>query len=156
MAEVGAPRTHEQKFNFIIEIGGVESAAFQDCSELSAEVAKIEQWEGGALIPDKQPGRVTWSDLTLSRGAVSNDTDLLSWFEEVVRSAAGTGNVSPQFKRDLDIVVKDRDGAELKRWRCTNAWPMKFVAGDWDNTSDENTIEQVVLTYDYAERIQST
>ncbi len=27
--------------------------------------------------------------------------------------------------------------------------PVKFVAGEWDNESDENVIEQVTLTYDF-------
>ena len=29
-----------------------------------------------------------------------------------------------------------------------------FVAGEWDNESDENVIEQVTLTYDFFELIQ--
>ncbi|MDX9723014.1 MAG: hypothetical protein RBU37_19850 [Myxococcota bacterium] len=31
---------------------------------------------------------------------------------------------------------------------------MKFVAGNWDNESDENVIESVTLTYDFFELIQ--
>ncbi|MBC7172782.1 MAG: phage tail protein, partial [Polyangiaceae bacterium] len=33
-------------------------------------------------------------------------------------------------------------------------WPIKFVAGEWDNESDENVIEQVTLTYDFFELVQ--
>ncbi|HBQ18605.1 MAG TPA: phage tail protein, partial [Myxococcales bacterium] len=29
------------------------------------------------------------------------------------------------------------------------AWPVKFVAGEWDNDSDEVVIESVTLTYDW-------
>jgi hypothetical protein len=33
----------------------------------------------------------------------------------------------------------------------SRAWPTKFVAGEWDNESDENVIEQVTLAYDFFE-----
>ncbi len=46
---------------------GVGSAGFAKCSELSAEVAKVEYHEGGSLIPFKSPGRLTFSDVTLER-----------------------------------------------------------------------------------------
>ena len=39
----------------------------------------------------------------------------------------------------------------LRRWTLTNAWPVKFVAREWDNESDENVIESVTLTYDFFE-----
>ena len=41
-----------------------------------------------------------------------------------------------------------RQRATLRRWRLTGAWPVKFVAGEWDNNADENVIESVTLTYD--------
>jgi hypothetical protein len=36
----------------------------------------------------------------------------------------------------------------------SRAWSVKFVAGEWDNESDENVIEQVTLTYDFVELVQ--
>ncbi len=38
--------------------------------------------------------------------------------------------------------------------RTNQAWPIKFVAGEWDNESDENVIESVTLTYDFFELVQ--
>jgi len=57
-------------------------------------------------------------------------------------------------KRNLDIVQQDRDGSTLRRWSLSRAWPTKFVAGEWDNESDENVIESVTLTYDFFELVQ--
>lgn len=37
----------------------------------------------------------------------------------------------------------------LRRWSLSLVWPIKFVAGEWDNESDENVIQQVTLTYDF-------
>ena len=144
---LGQPRSFHKKFKFLVEIDDVAVAGFQKCSELSAEVAKIEQSEGGSLIPNKSPGRVTFTDITLERGA-ADDIDMWNWWKQVVDAAANIGLDEPDFKRNADIVQQSRSGAELRRWRIEGAWPTKFVAGEWDNEADENVIEMTTLTYD--------
>jgi len=52
------------------------------------------------------------------------------------------------------VLQQDRDGTTLRRWSLSRAWPTKFVAGEWDNESDENVIESVTLTYDFFELVQ--
>ena len=150
MTIVGNPRSFHKRFSFVVEIDGLESAAFAKCSELSVEVAKVEYSEGGSLIPNKSPGRLTFADVTLERGA-THDSDLFDWFQDVAITSSGLGLTDPNYKRNLDIVQKDRDGTTLRRWSLTNAWPVKFVAGEWDNESDENVIESVTLTFDFFE-----
>lgn len=164
MPVIGNPRTFHKKFKFVVEIDGIVSAGFRTASELSVEVAKVEYYEGGSLIPDKSPGRLSFTDVTLERGATT-DRDLFDWMEQVADAAAaagppregvgsGSGLVEPAFKRMLDIVQLERDGSTLRRWRLHGAWPQKFVAGDWDNEADENVIESVTLTYDFFELVQ--
>ena len=148
MALTGEPRTFHDKFLFTVEIDGVAHAGFQRCSEIRAEVAKIEHYEGGSPIPDKSPGRVTVPDVTLSRGA-TRDKDLYDWYLQVLDASAGTGQATPQFKRNIDVVQKDRAGNELERWRLFGAWPTAFSAGDWDNTADDHVIESLTLAYDF-------
>ncbi len=149
MPVIGKPRSFHKKFKFIVEIDApFASAGFQKCSELSAEVAKVEYSEGGSLIPNKSPGRISFTDVTLERGA-TEDEAIFTWFKQVVDTAANTGLVDDEYKRGLDIVQQDRDGKTLRRWRLEGAWPTKFVAGDWDNEADENVIESVTLTYDF-------
>ena len=62
MAVIGKPRSFHKKFKFIVEIDGVGHAGFQKCSELSVEVANVQYFEGGTLIPNKSPGRLTFAD----------------------------------------------------------------------------------------------
>ncbi len=150
MAVIGAPRTFHKKFKFVVEIDGVASAGFQKASELSAEVANVQYFEGGSLIPNKSPGRLTFPDVTLERGATA-DRNLFDWFAQVADAAANAGLNEPSFKRNLDIVQQDRDGTTLRRWTLHGAWPVKFVAGAWDNEADEKVIESVTLTYDFFE-----
>ena len=132
MAVIGTPRTFHKRFKFIVEIDDIASAGFQKCSELSVEVANVQYYEGGTLIPNKSPGRLTFADVTLERGATS-DRDLFDWLTQVADASANAGLNEPEFKRNLDIIQQDRDGSTLRRWRLSGAWPVKFVAGEWDN-----------------------
>lgn len=153
MPAVGSDRSFENQFAFTVEIDGVTHAGFQECSELSVEVEPIPYREGGRLIPDKSPGTADIPNITLMRGAVANDSDLYDWFLEVLDIDANAGLVDPDYKRNLDIVVRDRDGTVLKRWRIKNAWPRKFVAGAWNNNTSEKTIESVELVCEGLRRV---
>ena len=157
MGLAGTAKSFDKKFKFEIEIDGFKSAAFSKMSELSFEVAKVEYHEGGAVIPNKSPGRATFTDVTLERGATS-DIDFWVWVSSVVSTAAaGVGSPAvglpdPVYKRNMHLVQRDRDGSELKRWALFGAWPVKFVAGEWDNSADENVIEMVTLTFDFFDK----
>lgn len=156
MPATGAPRVFEDKFSFIVEIDGVAHAGFAKCSELSMEIDKVEYREGGRKHPYKSPGLVNFSDVTLERGAVHDDSDLWDWAEECASIVEEAGTVEPDFRRNIDIVALDRDGTPLKRWRLRDAWVQKFVAGEWDNDASEKTIESVTIVYDSFERRTST
>lgn len=150
----GKTRSFHKKFKFLVDVDGFDetvantgAAGFQKCSELSYEIAKVEHFEGGALIPDKSPGRVTYSDVDLERGATRSQ-EMHDWAKEVADAASNSGLVDPKYKRNVDIIQQDRDGKTLRRWTLFNAWPIKYVAGEWDNDADENTIEMMTLTYD--------
>ena len=153
MAVIGTPRSFHKRFKYVVEADQVSSTGFQKCSELSVEAANVQYFEGGSLIPNKSPGRLTFSDVTLERGA-TQDQDLFSWFQDVAITSSGFGLPDIDYKRNLDIVQQDRDGSTLRRWSITGAWPVKFVAGEWDNESDENVIESLTLTYDFFELLQ--
>jgi phage tail-like protein len=150
MAIVGNARSFHKKFNYVVEIAGVAHAGFSKVSELSVETAESQYHEGGRVIPHKSPGRVTFADITLERGATV-DRDLYKWFQDVVNVASGIGLPDAIYKRNFDIVQKDRDGATIQRWTVYSAWPKKFVAGDWDAASDDPLIESVTLAIDYWE-----
>jgi len=146
MTILGKPTAFQHKYRFVVEIDDFARAAFTKCSALEAEIAKVETWEGGSLTAIKEPGRVTFSDVTLERGATT-DENCYSWFKEVVAAYKNTGRVSPEFQRNVDIVQQDRDGTEVRRWTLEEAWPVKFTAGEWDNEADEAVIEMLTLTF---------
>lgn len=148
----GENRKLHEKFKFECFSLRFGFSAFQKMSELSVEAARIDYFEGGALIPIKDPGRLTFSDVTLERGS-STDFDFHNWMRDVADASIGEGGaglIMPQFKTDdLALIQRDRDNAILREWDLVGAWPTKYVAGDWDNTADEVVIEQLTLTYDF-------
>jgi len=145
----GVTRNYYKKFKFVVEIAGVVFAGFQTCGEISVENAKIEHHEGGSLIPNKSPGKVTVADVELTRGA-TQDKDLWDWMRQAIELGAIVSE--DELKRSISIVQQDRAGNEIDRWDLINAWPVKFVASaGWDNDADENLMESITLAYDYPE-----
>ncbi len=153
MPIIGTPRSYFNKFKFLAEFDGLTYAGFKSCSELSAELATIEHFEGGVLIPNKTPGRLTFADITLERGATL-DLETYNWFEQGAKASAGTGGIGlkdNRYKRNGEIIQLDRDDTVLQRWSIKGAWVKKFVAGDWDNDSDEKVITSMTLAFDFFE-----
>src|SRR5579862_8356039 len=157
MATAGISKNLDHQHLFVIEIDGFKSAAFSECSELSAEIGKVEHYEGGSVLPNKSPGLLKVADITLKRG-VSSDSDFFLWFSSVIAMvAAGVGSsaiglADGRYKRNFDIVQLDRDGTELKRWTNYGWWPIKGVFGKWDAKAEEVVIEELTLTGDYFDR----
>lgn len=157
MPLIAVPTLVKQRFRFVVEVGaggaaipaqpgGIVRALFRNCSELSQELAKSEIFHSGSIVSFKMPGRLTTTDVTLEAGATS-DGSLFGWFLQA--AAAVGGGAGFVFKRLVTIVEKDRGGQQLNRWNLASAFPTKFMAGEWDNESDDFTIESVTLAYDF-------
>ena len=80
----------------------------------------MQYFEGGSPHPEQEPGRLTFSDVTLERGA-TQDRDLFDWFQDVAITSSGLGLTDVNYKRNLDIVQQDRDGLTLRRWSLSRA-----------------------------------
>jgi len=146
MAVTGAPVTYHKKFKFLVYINGVVRAAFNKAGPLEGEIAVTETFEGGAVHADKSLGRVKTTNIKLERGA-TNDRDLWDWFAAGAQFTDGEAADDTDLKRTVEIAQQTRSGREVKRWRATEALCCKFTAGDWDNGSDENTMESAEIAY---------
>ena len=86
--DMPAPSTRNdpfKNFNFLVEIDGIAPAAFKSVSGLSAEVEVIEYRSGADTLTSsrKLPGRVRYSNVTLTRG-ITSSRDLWDWWRTVV------------------------------------------------------------------------
>ena len=151
----GEPRRYDKKFLFAVEIAGLEVAHFETMSELSAEVGVVEQHEGGkSNVADQSPGKVKFNTVTLTIGSTDN-TELYDWWLQVIDAASNSGEVDESYKRTVNLVQKDRNGSEKRRHKLFKAWPMKYIAGEWDAKAEENVIESVELTFLRFERVNA-
>jgi phage tail-like protein len=151
MAVVGTPRNYDKRFLFAVEIDGLEVAWFTTVGSLEAEITVIEQHEGGVLTAaDKSLGKVKFPDITCTIGA-TNNRELYDWWLQVVDVAANSGLVDAAYKKNIAIVQKDRDGTTKRRWNLYDAFPMKFKAGEWDASAEENVMQEVTFAYRYFE-----
>lgn len=147
----GSTRNYYKRYSFEVEIDGITSMGFMSCSGLIMETETIKIFEGGLnRAAKKDPGMVNFEPITLSRGA-TDDLDTLSWALSVNEGATGLGAPDPSYRRNVSIKVKDRSGVILRRWNLVGAWLKKFTAGSWDASSNEATVEELVLEYDYFE-----
>jgi len=147
----GQAKKWHNRFKFLVEIDGFVSAGFQTAGPLEGGVEVIEYREGGARIADKSPGLANFENITLERGATDN-LDEYNWFSQVISAADNKGGADPSvYKRNLAIIEQDNNGNEVRRWNVYGAWPVRFVAGEWDATANEKTIRTLELAIDYFE-----
>lgn len=154
MPIVGQARRYDLKFNFKVLITGLspEEADFATCSEVTVAVGEATLWQGGSLIPIKEPTRLTFADVTLERG-MSRSMSLWQWFRDCSDAASGRGQPSPFYKRPIHINQRDRAGIITESLVLFNAWPKEYSTGDFSNDADEFRIERLVVAYDWFERV---
>ncbi len=151
MTIIGTPRIYDLKFKFRVEIDGIGSAGYKSCSELTAVFGEAVLWQGGAITPIKELTRLTFSDITLERGA-SRDIDLWNWFKQGGDAASGRGLPSPGAERHGSVTQYNIAGAPVERHDFFRAKCKEYSGGDWDNDSDDFRMERVVLSIGHFDR----
>lgn len=132
-------------FRFQVEIDGIASSRFLECTGLGSEVAVIEFREGGdPTAVRKLPGRASFSDITLKRG-ITESRDLYDWHRSLLQ-----GQID---RRNGQIILLDDAGAEVVRWVFSEAWPRKWEGPELNALSNELAIETFVLACESIERV---
>lgn len=125
-------------YNFLLEIEGIITAAFQECGGIGSEMEVKEYNEGGNNGPARKlAGRPKFNNITLKRG-VTYDRDLYDWHEQWLWGESGT-------RRSGSIILKNREGAEVVRWDFVEAWPVKWTGPTFNAESNEVAIEEIEL-----------
>lgn len=132
-------------FRFRVEIDGIASSHFLECTGLGSEVAVIEYRESGdPTAVRKLPGRASFSDITLKRG-ISESRDLYDWHRSLLQ-----GQID---RRNGQIILLDDAGVEVVRWVFSEAWPRKWEGPELNALSNETAIETFVLACESIERV---
>ncbi len=125
---------YHKKYKFLVEIDGVVKAGFRTCSGLKGIIGVVEENEGGSNITTKELGKFSVDNVTLTNG-VTDNTEMYDLFEKYKNGELDDGI-------GMSVVQLDRAGEEIKRWDCFNCKVITFMAGDWDASAEENTVEE--------------
>ncbi len=131
-------------FNFIVEIGGAQVAAFQEVSGLDSENTPIEYREGADAMNTvrKLPGIEKYLNCTLKRG-ISGSLTLWDWRKEV-----RDGSTAFPPTRDVVIQLQNEKHENVYKWKLTNAWCTKLTGPSLNAKGNEIAIETMELAYD--------
>ncbi|NLV74447.1 MAG: phage tail protein [Chloroflexi bacterium] len=127
---------------FVVQIDGISSAAFTECTLPSLEVEVEEEKEGGYnegvhLLP----GRVLRGTLTLKRG-ISTDQALIKWYNEVLQGQLGKA------LRQVSVILYSLEGQPVARWDFKNAYPTKWSSPTLKTGESELALESLELAYE--------
>ena len=133
--------------SFGLEFDGIQIKSITEISGLKMEQDVIELKENGAdgkYVIKKLPGRWKAPEITLTRG-LSSDTSFDKWIKD-----SQFGKMADARKGGA-IIVYDYEGAPLKRYKLTNAWPKSLEISSLKAGDTSVLTEKLVVTYEQME-----
>jgi phage tail-like protein len=129
------------RFNFRVQLDGVDSGAFSEVSGLDSVTEVIEYRTGDSTTTSsvKLPGLTKYPNIVLKRG-ITRDLSLWQWRKTVV-----DGNTD---RRNGAIILLDEARKEVLRWTFRNGWPAKWEGPDLDASSSEVAIETIEIAHE--------
>ena len=132
-------------FNFIVEIDGIQSAGFTECSGLSTETTIIEYREGGdPTTVRKLPGLNKYANIVLKRGMTSN-RELWQWRKNIMQ-----GTID---RRNGAIIILSDDRNEVARIEFLSGWPSKWEGPCLNSQSSDVAIETLEIAHEGLELV---
>jgi phage tail-like protein len=124
---------------FRLTIGGNDLGEFTTCAGLGAQV-EVEQYaEGGNNgFAWQLPGRITWSNITLSRAVTSDTTKIARWLDEIVRQ------VEP---KDGEIVALRPDLTPIVSWQVLGIVPVSWQGPSFDPGTSQPAMETLEIAH---------
>ena len=141
-----------KKYNFRVQIDGIDMAGFSEVSGFDASIDVIEYREGTEVINAvrKMPGLTKYGNVTLKWGMSDN----LSFYEWVTGISSGTMVDASDRMKDIVIYLQDDSRTDVAYWTLVNAWPSKYTAPDFNATSSEVSFESVEVVFEEMRRDQ--
>jgi phage tail-like protein len=128
--------------SFGLEVDGVQIKSITEISGLKMEQDVIELKENGAdgkYVIRKLPGRWKAPEITLTRG-LSADNSFDTWIKDSQFGKMG------DVRKGGAIIVYDYEGAAVKRYKLTNAWPKSLEIGALKAGDTSVLTEKLVIT----------
>ena len=132
---------------FGLEFDGITIKSITEVTGLKMEQDVVELKQNGPdgkYVIKKLPGRWKSGEVTLTR-PLTDDTSFERW---VLDSQFGK---MADVRKGGAIVVYDYEGAAVKRYKMTNAWPKSLEIGSLKAGDTSVLTEKLVVTYERLE-----
>jgi phage tail-like protein len=133
--------------SFGLEFDGVVIKQISEVAGLKFEQDVIELKQNtndGKYVVKKLPGKPKPGEVTLTRGLTADNN-----FEKWVKSSR-IGKMTDARKGGA-VIVYDFEGAPIKRYKMTNAWPKGLEIGSLKAGDTAVLTEKLTLTYEQLE-----
>ena len=151
------PPNYAGKWNWEVRIDGYEAARFMTADRPKASFEIMEVNPGGTHRPVKQPGRLTFDDITLESGEIINNAagDFIEWMESCLHFASGAGTTDEgRIYRPITIVEYDNADQVINEWKLYGAFISNYDGNDLDGSSSDVKTESITITYQYFQRVK--
>jgi phage tail-like protein len=128
-------------FNFRLEIDGLTSGSFSECSGLSSDGDAADYREGTdiPLTLRKLLGLRKYANITLKRGYTQN-TELWDWYTNIMNGVPD--------RRNASIILMDEQRKDVMRWSIENAWINKIEGPSFKASGNEVAMESVEIVHE--------
>ena len=140
----GGTKQHQDNYvtanRFYVEIEGVITAAFNECSSFSVKIPTEIVHEGG--VNDHQRvllGQPEYSEVTLKRGT-TDDFVFWQWITDVIAWA--------NQRRNINIVLFNQAGEIMQTWTLIGSVPVGWTAPALQADATVVAIEELTLAYE--------
>lgn len=145
-----ATGTPIKKFNFGIEIAGIDQLEFQDITVPDVDLDVVEHGAGNYTVKTAGLKKVGTGTLKRLKFAESANTDFVwNWLNAAQNSQTGGGGLAIDYK--LNIVFKQyapNNVTVLAREIWVGAWVSSYKRGDFSRTSSDNVVEELTIQVD--------
>ncbi|MFC8839484.1 phage tail protein [Streptomyces griseoincarnatus] len=125
---------------FKLVIGGSDLGAFHTCSGMGAEVEIETYAEGGNNgFTHNLPGRVTWSNITLTRPVTKDTAKIARWLDETLKRVEA---------KDGEIVALKPDLTRIISWQVFGIVPVRWQGPSFDPSSSEAAVETLEIAHE--------
>jgi phage tail-like protein len=131
------------KFHFQVK-WGVERIGFTEVTGMDYQIDIIEYREGSnpEFSKTKQPGMKKFSNLTLKRGTMPNDSEFYKWI------IAQDPYTHLSQRREIIISLLNETHTPIMTWTIKNAFPVKYQASDLKSDGNEVAIETLEIAHE--------
>ena len=120
-------------FQYLIEVSGIISGYFTECSGLGSETELIEHKiinEKGNEEIRMLPGRLKWEQIKLKRG-ITDELDIWDWRKLVVEGKMEDARMNGS------IIMLNQQLEPVAQWDFERGWPLKVTGPELKAESNQ-------------------